>query len=101
MCFFFIPQLTIINGLSKLQKLDPSAIDKCAMVFVPLMAIEKEEIETFFKHHCAIYKRSQHSQRLLPVKNERMIDDNKKIFNPHLAIENDFFPSAFVNPCMM
>jgi hypothetical protein len=29
-----------------------------------------------------------------------MIDDNKKKFIPHLAIENDFY-SAFVNPCMM
>ncbi len=27
--------------LSKLQKLDPSAIDKLAMVFVPPLAIEK------------------------------------------------------------
>jgi hypothetical protein len=27
--------------LSKLQKLDPSAIDKCAMVFVPPLTIEK------------------------------------------------------------
>jgi hypothetical protein len=32
--------------LSKFQKLDPSAIDKCAIVFVPPLAIEKkEEIE--------------------------------------------------------
>ena len=31
----------------------------------------------------------------------RMIDDNKKIVHPHLAIVNDFFPTAFVNPCMM
>jgi hypothetical protein len=30
-----------------------------------------------------------------------MIDDNKKMFIPHLAIVNDFFHSAFVNPCMM
>jgi hypothetical protein len=30
--------------LSKLQKLDPSAIDKCAMVFVPPLAIEKRRI---------------------------------------------------------
>ncbi len=29
-----------------------------------------------------------------------MIDDNKKKFIPHLAIANDFFHSAFVNPCM-
>jgi hypothetical protein len=28
-----------------------------------------------------------------------MIDDNQKKFIPHLAIENDFFHSAFVNPC--
>jgi hypothetical protein len=30
-----------------------------------------------------------------------MIDDNQKMFIPHLAIENDFFHSVFVNPCMM
>jgi hypothetical protein len=28
--------------LSKVQKLDPSTIDKCAMVFVPPLAIEKK-----------------------------------------------------------
>jgi hypothetical protein len=33
---------------SKLQKLDPSAIDKCVMVFVLPLAIEKkEEIKAF------------------------------------------------------
>ncbi len=31
----------------------------------------------------------------------RMIDDNKKRFIPHLAIETELFHSAFVNPCMM
>jgi hypothetical protein len=30
-----------------------------------------------------------------------MIDDNQKMFIPHLAIENVFFHSVFVNPCMM
>jgi hypothetical protein len=36
-------------SLSKLQKLDPSAIDKCSMVFVPPLTCEKkEEIEAFF-----------------------------------------------------
>jgi hypothetical protein len=30
-----------------------------------------------------------------------MIDDNKKKFIPHLAIETEPFHSAFVNPCMM
>jgi hypothetical protein len=34
--------------LSKLQKLDHSAIDKCAIVFVPSLAVEKEEILAFF-----------------------------------------------------
>jgi hypothetical protein len=34
-------------SLSKLQKLYPSAMDKCAMVFVPPLACEKEEIEAF------------------------------------------------------
>ncbi len=28
--------------LSKLQKLDPNAIDKCAVVFVPPLAIKKK-----------------------------------------------------------
>ncbi len=28
-------------------------------------------------------------------------NDNQKMFIPPLAIENDFFRSAFVNPCMM
>jgi hypothetical protein len=35
-------------GLSKLQKLDPSAIDMCSMVFIPPLACEKEKIEAFF-----------------------------------------------------
>jgi hypothetical protein len=30
-----------------------------------------------------------------------MIDDNQKVFIPNLAIDNDFFYSAFVNPCMI
>jgi hypothetical protein len=30
-----------------------------------------------------------------------MIDDNQKMFIPHLAIVSDFFHCAFVNPCIM
>jgi hypothetical protein len=30
-----------------------------------------------------------------------MIDDNQKMFIPPLAIKNDFFHSAFVNPSIM
>jgi hypothetical protein len=29
------------------------------------------------------------------------LDDNQKMFFPQLAIDNDSFHSAFVNPCMM
>jgi hypothetical protein len=75
--------------LSKLQKLDPSTIDKCAMVIVPPLAIEKRwnwgvlfnTIAQFTKTrsiHCSFYQR-------------RMIDDYQKKFIPHLAIDNDFF----------
>jgi hypothetical protein len=35
-------------SLSKFQKLDPSAVDKGAMVFVPPLACKKKEIEEFF-----------------------------------------------------
>ncbi len=45
--------------LSKLQKLDPSAIDKCAMVFVPPLAIEKRRncVNTIaqFTNACSIH----------------------------------------------
>jgi hypothetical protein len=36
----FIPQFTIVNS-PKLRKLSPSTIDKCAMVLVLPLAIEK------------------------------------------------------------
>ncbi len=83
--------------LYKLQ-LDPSAIDKCAMVFVPPLASEK---------------RRNWDILLTPLRNLqtcsifsgfyqwRMIDDNRKRFILHLAIDIDFFHSAFVNPCIM
>jgi hypothetical protein len=84
--------------LSKLQKLDPSAIDKCSMVFVPPLACEKEELRRFvntiaqFTNARSIYS---------GFYQWRMIDDNQKKLFLHLAIDNDFFHSAFVNRCMM
>jgi hypothetical protein len=39
--FFSFRNLQSLMRLSKLQKLDPSAIDECAMVFVPPLAIGK------------------------------------------------------------
>jgi hypothetical protein len=46
---------------------------------------------------CAIYKRAEHSEQLLEVKN----DDNLKKFIQQLAIDNEFFRNAFSNPCTM
>ena len=46
--FLSFRNLQLLMSLSKLQKLDPKAIDKCAMVFVLPVAYEKEEIEAFF-----------------------------------------------------
>jgi hypothetical protein len=40
-CFSFIPQFTIIKEPILASKLNPSAIDKCAMVFVLPLACEK------------------------------------------------------------
>jgi hypothetical protein len=84
--------------LSKLKKLDPSAIDKCNMVFVLPFAMKKEEIKAFFNtiahltNARIIYSDSYQC---------RMIDDNQKMFILHLAIDIDFFHSMFVNPCIM
>jgi hypothetical protein len=86
-------------SLSKLQKLDPSAIDKCAMVFVPPLACEKRRNWGVFLNTIAQFTnaRSIHSA----FYQWRMIDDNQKRFIPHLAIETELFHSTFVNPCMM
>jgi hypothetical protein len=40
------------------------------MVFVPPLALKKEEIEVFCEHHCTIYKCGELSPRLLQVKND-------------------------------
>jgi hypothetical protein len=85
-------------SLSKLQKLDRSAIDKCAMVFVPPLAIEKRRnwgvLLTPLRN---LQTRSIHSG----FYQWRTIDDNQKRFIPHLAIDTELFHSTFVNPCMM
>ena len=81
-------------SLSKLQKLDPSAIDKYAidkyaMVFVPPLACEKKKkLRRFFNtiaqftNACSIHS---------AFYQWRMIDDNQKMFILHLAIEMIFF----------
>jgi hypothetical protein len=56
---------------------------------VQLWPLKKEEVEAFFNTIAQFTKaRSIHSAF-------------QKMFIPPLAIENDFFHSAFVNPCMM
>jgi hypothetical protein len=86
-------------SLSKLQKLYPSAIDKCAMVFFPPVACEKRKNISIFLNTSAQFTNalSIHSA----FYHCRMIDDNQKRFIQHLAIETELFHSAFVNPCMM
>ncbi len=77
--------------LSKLQKLDPSAIDKWALVFVPHLTYEKKKkSRRFFDTIAQITNvRSIHSG----FYQWRMIDDNQKMFIPHLVIEMIFFIS--------
>jgi hypothetical protein len=58
--YFLFRNLQSKMRLSKLQKLDPSAIDKCAMVFVPPLALEKKKKLRRFVNTIAIYKRAQH-----------------------------------------
>jgi hypothetical protein len=84
--------------LSKLQKLIPPQLTSALWSFLRLWPMKNKEIKEFFntiEHftnahsiHSGFYQR-------------RMIDDNQKIVIPHLAIDIDFFHSAFVNPCMM
>ncbi len=65
---------------SKLQKLYPSAIDKCAIFFVPPLTVEKWRIEAFvntiaqFTNFCRIHL-AGHWQYLWP-----QCDDPRKVF---------------------
>jgi hypothetical protein len=79
--YFFIPQFANVNAPTKLRKLNPSAIDKCAMVFVLPLSIGKLRnvgvLLTSLRHVrcrkgslCSIYKGAEHSSRLLQVKND-------------------------------
>jgi hypothetical protein len=84
-------------SLSELQTLYPSAIDKCAMVFVPPLAFEKiRNIGVFLKPVRNLQTRASFIAPFTSVEY-----DNQKRFIPHLAIETELFHSAFVNPCMM
>ncbi len=85
--------------LSKLQKLNPSAIGKCAMVFVPPLAIGKwrnggvllgplRHGQCRWDSLCAIYKGSEHSSWLLPVK---MKDGNQKSLFRNWHLIPNFF----------
>ncbi len=79
---------------SKLQKLDPSANDKCAMVFVPSLAVEKlKKLRRFVNYKCV-----EHLSRLLQIKRK---DDDQIKFILQLAIDTKFFHCSFVNPCTM
>jgi hypothetical protein len=51
---FSFRNLQTYMRLSKLRKLSPSAIGRCAMVLVPPLAIKNEEMEPFCQHHFAM-----------------------------------------------
>jgi hypothetical protein len=68
------------------------------MFFVPPLAIKKKELRRFVNTIAQFTNAgSIHSG----FYQWRMIDDNQKRIIPHLAIDNAFFHSTFVNPCMM
>ncbi len=75
--------------LSKLQKLDPSAIDKCAMVFVPPLASEKRRNWGVFL--TPLRNLQTRAAFMEAFTSEWLIDDNQKRFIRHLDIDNDFF----------
>jgi hypothetical protein len=99
--FFSFHNLQSKMRLSNIRKLNSSAIEKCAMVFVPPLAIWKVRnrvvLLTPLRHRqcrkdilCAIYKCAEYSSRLLQVKNNRRL--TKKVYS---AIGNLYrmFPS--------
>ena len=101
-------------SLSKLQKLYPSAIDKCAVVFVPPLACEKRRNIGALGPPLAIENRRNWGVFLTPVRNLQtraafiapftiveIIDDNQKKFIPQLAIDIEYFQRVFANPCTM
>ncbi len=93
-CFSFIPQFTIIKWayLSFKNSIPPqltSALWSCSAFGL----WKKKKYRRFFntsaqfKNAHSIHSAFYHC---------RMIDDNKKMFIPHLAIETELFHSAFV-----
>ncbi len=95
--FFSFHNLQSQMGLSKLWRLNPSAIDKCAMVFVPPLAIEKWRnggVNTIAQF--------TNAQSIHPGFTKwKTLDEDKKKFIPQLAIDTEFFHRAFANPWTM
>ena len=79
-------------------RLDPSVIDKCAMVFSIFGHWKKKKLRRFVNTIAQFTNvRSIHSG----FHKWKAIDDNKKKFILHLAIDTEFFHSAFVNSCTL
>jgi hypothetical protein len=99
MFFFHSATYNHQMSLSQLQKLYPSSIGKCAMVFVPPLACEKRRNIGVFLTPVRNFTNARSIQSTFYQC--RMIDDNQKRFILHLAIETELFHSASANPCMM
>jgi hypothetical protein len=82
--------------LSKLPKLNPSAIGKCAMVFVPPLSVGKRRGVLITP-----LRNLQISGAFIAAFTSEKQWMTIKKFIPQLAIGTKFFHSAFFNPCMM
>jgi hypothetical protein len=74
-------------------------LDSCGDIHCALGQLKKEEIEGVFLTPLRILQMRR--AFIAAFTSEKTMDDNQKKFIPQLAINTDFFHSAFVNPCMM
>jgi hypothetical protein len=97
--FSFIPAIYNHNCayLSFKNLISPQLTSVLWSVVSPL-ASEKRKIEAFF---ITIAQFTNTRSIQSDFYQSRIIDDNQKLFIPHLAIDNDCFHIVFVNPCLM
>jgi hypothetical protein len=84
--------------LSKLQKRIPPQLTSVLWSLLRLWPLKKEKLRHFVNTIAQFTNTRSIQSGFYQL---RTIDDNQKRFTPHLAIDNDFFHSAFVNPCIM
>ncbi len=92
--------------LSILQKLNPSAIGNCAIVFVPRLAIWKRRNWGTFAHwsmQVRLFLRNLQTRGafIVAFTSEKWKITTKKKLVLQFAIDTKFFHCEFANPCMM